>query len=195
MDPADLLTPSVLVPVAVVVVLLVGVGIGVFKVMAGKKAAEALQQWTKGAFSLWTGGEDCGAWPEGRAKTSLANWYGATGPGKFWEVVSDLRSGTTGNVAWDRVRALDLLRIGFAARFIDADQCWTEAAKIGTELQSKYRSWEDLAQVFEAGMQNWQRSRGVTDPNELGRVQRHLPALRAQIWPRVAWGTRLASDD
>jgi hypothetical protein len=195
MNPTDLLSPSVLVPVAVVLVLVLGVGIAVVKVVLGKKAGRNLEQWSQGAYSIWTGGEDCGTWAQERAQKSLASWYGATGPGKFWEVIADLRQGTTGNPAWDRVRALDLLRIGFAAKLIDADQCWTEAAKIGAELQGRYRSWEELAQAFEAGMQAWQRSRGVTDPNELGRVQRTRPALRGQIWPRARYDAQLAADD
>jgi hypothetical protein len=195
MDPAQLLDPSTLIPIAIVLVLVLGVGVAVVKVMMGKKAARALEQWTHGAYSLWTGGEDCGAWPEGRAQQSLKNWYGASGPGAFWDVIAGLRQGTPGNIAWDRVRALDLLRIGFAAKFIDGDQCWTEAAKIGSELQRQFQSWDQLAQAFEAGMQSWQRSRGVSDPQELGRVQRNLPALRGQIWPKIPFGARLVNDD
>jgi hypothetical protein len=44
-------------------------------------------------------------------------------------------------------------------------------------------------------MQGWQRSRGVSDPNELGRVQRHLPALRQRIWPGIRYDARLVSED
>lgn len=195
MDTDQLLNPTILVPVAVVLVLVIGVGIGIFAVLKGKKSAKSLEQWMHGAYSIWTGGEDCGTWAQDRAQKSLASWYGATGPGRFWEVIADLRRGTTGNVAWDRVRALDLLRIAFAAKMIDADQCFTEGGKICTELQRQYRSWDELASAFEQGMNQWQRGRGVSDPNELGRVQRHLPKLRQQIWPGIAWGARIVSDD
>lgn len=195
MDPAELLTPTVLVPIAVVVVLLVGIAIAVAKVIAGKKSARELQLWTHGAYAIWTGGEDCGTWSAERAQRSLASWYGATGPGPFWEVVAGLRRGRTGNIAWDRVRALDLLRIGFAAGFVDADQCWTEAGRIGVELQSHYRSWDELAQGFETGMQSWHRSRDVSDAQETGRVQRNLPKLRQEIWPNVRYDARLVVDD
>ncbi len=195
MDPNELLNPSVLVPVAAVLVVLIGIGIGIAKVVLGKKSAKSLEAWTRGAYSLWTGGEDCGTWAVDRAQKSLSSWYDATGPGPFWQVIANLRQGQTGNVAWDRVRALDLLRIAFAARYLDADQCWTEAAKICTELQSRYRSWDELALAFEQGMNTWQRSRGIADPNELGRVQRNLPTLRQQIWPAVAWDAKLVADD
>ncbi len=195
MDPNELLQPSVLIPVAVVLVILIGVGIGVAKFVLGKKSAKSLEQWTHAAFSVWTGGEDSGPWPAARAQKSLGSWYGASGPGTFWEVIAELRRGQTGNVAWDRVRALDILRIGFAAQFIDADQCWTEAGKICAELQRQFRSWDELAMTFETGMQTWQRSRGITDPNETGRVQRHLPVLRQRIWPAIRWDAKIVSDD
>jgi hypothetical protein len=152
MDPSEILTPTILVPVAVVAVLLLGVVIAVVNVMAGKKSGRPREQWAHGAYSIWTGGEDCGSWAPERAQKSLKNWYGAEGAAAFWEVIAGLRRGRTGNIAWDRVRAIDLLRIGFAARFIDADQCWTEAGKIGVELQRQYRSWDDLAKGFEEGM-------------------------------------------
>lgn len=194
-DPNELLTPAILVPIAVVVVLLLGAGIAVFTVLSGKKGARSLQQWTRGAYSMWTGGEDSGTWTAERAQKSLASWYGATGPGKFWEVIAGLRAGRTGNISWDRVRAFDLLRIGFAAKFIDDDQCWTEAGKIALELQPQFGSWEELAQAFEAGMQSWQRSSGISDPAETGRVQRHLPRLRSEIWPQVRYDARLATGE
>lgn len=195
MDPNELLTPTVIIPIAVVAVVLIGIGIAVFKVISGKKSAQALRHWTQGAYSLWTGGEDSGTWAPERAQKSLASWYGATGPGKFWEVIAGLRAGRTGNISWDRIRAFDLLRIGYAARFIDDDQCWTEAGKIAVELQSQFRSWEELAQSFETGMQTWQRSSGITDPAETGRVQRHLPKLRQQIWPLIRYDAPIATDD
>lgn len=179
---------------AALVVVLLGVGIGVFTVMRGKRAKGALQRWVHGAFSIWTGGEDCGAWPAQRAQESLTSWYGASNVGKFWEVIKELRQGQTGNLAWDRVRALDLLRIGTAAQYIDAESCYDEAAKIGRELQQRYGSWEELAQQFEAGMQAWQRGRGVNDPQQTGRVQRNLPALRQQIWPGIDFKATLPED-
>jgi hypothetical protein len=186
---------ALLIPLAVVAVIAIGIAIAVFKVMAGKKSARQLQEWTRGAYAIWTGGEDCGTWAPERAQKSLASWYAAHGAPAFWNVIAGLRQGRTGNIAWDRVRALDLLRIGFAARFVDAEQCWTEAGKIGLELQSTYRSWEELAQAFEIGMQEWQRSRGVSDPAQTGRVQKNLPELRQQIWPSIPYDARLVIDD
>ena len=59
MDPEQLLNPVVLVPIAVVVVVLLGVAIAVVKVMSGKKAARQRKLWAQGAYSIWTGGEDC----------------------------------------------------------------------------------------------------------------------------------------
>jgi hypothetical protein len=186
---------AIVVPAAAGAVILLGIAIGVFKVMAGKRRAEALEHWCRGAYSIWTGGEDSGTWAEDRARAALGDWYGATGPGPFFEVVKGLRSGQTGNRAWDLVRALDLLRIATAATILDADQCWTESGAIATELQRDHKSWEELAAAFEQGMQDWQRSRGITDPAQLGRVQRNLPALRERFWPAVRFDAKLVADE
>jgi hypothetical protein len=195
MNVQSLLQPAVLVPVVGGAVVVLGAGIGLVAVARSRRRIRALERWTRGAYGLWTGGEDSGDWPQERATRSLASWYGATGSGRLWEVIAELRDGQTGHAAWDQVRALDLLRIGRAAGFLDDDQCWTEAGKIARELQRRYRSWDELAAAFEAGMNAWQRRRGVTDPAELGRVQRHLPALRKDTWRQVRYDAALATPD
>lgn len=194
MNVQELLRPAILVPVVGGAVVVLGAGIAGVTLAAGRRRAAALRRWARGAYGLWTGGEDSGTWAQDRASQSLASWYGATGPGRFWEVIAELRDGQTGNPAWDQVRALDLLRIGRAATFIDDDACWGETAKIARDLQRRYRSWDELAAAFEAGMNAWQRRAGVTDATQLGRVQRNLPALRGQHWSKVRFDARLAQD-
>ena len=44
-------------------------------------------------------------------------------------------------------------------------------------------------------MHAWQTSRGIDDPTELGRVQRNLPKLRAEVWPHVSFDAPLRSND
>lgn len=195
MELEPLLRPGLLVPAAGGLFVLLGVAVALVRARTAKRTRADCVRWARGAYALWTGGEDCGAWSRERAVQSLSSWYGATGPAPFWDVVRGLRHGQTGNAAWDEVRAIDLLRIATAAGYVDDEQCWSESAAIGAELQSHYRSWEELAQAFERGMQAWQRSRGVTDPAELGRVQRNLPRLRAEVWPTVPFDAHLALDD
>lgn len=191
----SMLKPAVLIPVVGGAVVLLGVVIALVTIGAGKRRARALRNWTRGAYSLWTGGEDSGTWDQARASQSLTSWYGASGPGKFWEVIAELKDGNqTGSLAWDEVRALDLLRIGRAAQYIDDDACWTEAGKIARSLRRRYKSWDELAAGFEQGMNAWQRRSGVTDPGQLGRVQKNLPALRKDIWPQVRYDAELAVD-
>ncbi len=152
----------------------------------------AVQLWTLGAIGLWTGGEDSATWAPERARSSLSSWYGVTDADGLAEIVATLSEGEqTGNLAWDAVRGLDLLRIGVAAGYLAPDECWAQVRELAPPLREKYRSWEALAAAFEEGMNTWQRSRGVTDPSELGRVQRHLPVLRASFWPLVAWDARI----
>jgi hypothetical protein len=186
---------GLLIPILIVALLIVGAVVGAITIAMSKKRRSKGVEWVHAAYSIWTGGDDSATWAADRAKKSLASWYSAPNVGTFWNVIKDLRAGTTGNVAWDRVRALDILRIGMAAGYIDGDQCQTQGAGIGQELQAKYGSWEELAQAFEAGMHTWQKGSGVNDTKELGRVQRNLPVLREKIWPSVPWSSPLDPAD
>lgn len=150
-----------------------------------------LDAWVRGAFSLWTGGEDSGTWEVARAQSALASWYGVADGSDLSGVIDELRHGQTGNPAWDQVRALDLLRIGIAAKYIDEDDYRSSAAEIGTDLQRMYPSWEALAAAFEQGMNAWQARRNITDPAETGRVQRNLAKLRSEVWPQVRYAGSL----
>jgi hypothetical protein len=183
-----------MVAVAVLVIVL-GIAVAVAKAMLGGGKKRAIEAWGKAAYSIWTGGEDSGTWTEQRAVESLSNWYGAGSWGQVSEVVDGLKKGQTGNAAWDLVRAIDILRIAFAAKYLDDEDCWKYITELGRTLQKLYPNWEALAQAFEAGMNAWQNRRGVSDPMELGRVQRNLPALRSSIWPRAAYDTSLILPD
>ena len=190
-----MLKPAVIIPVVGGAVVLLGVIVAFVAIGAGKRKARALQRWTRGAYGLWTGGEDSATWTQERASQSLTSWYGATGAGRLWQVIAELKGGgQTGNQAWDEVRALDLLRIARAAQYIDDDACWTEAGKIARGLRRRFRSWDELAAGFEQGMHAWQRRSGVSDPEQLGRVQRNLPALRKELWPQVRYDAAFPDD-
>ncbi len=185
---------NLLIPIVAVAVVLFGVIVGAVSMAKAKRGKNDVVRWARGAYSVWTGGEDCGTWPKERANAALRDWYGVDGGPAFWKLIASL-SGTQGdNVAWDSIRALDLLRIGTAATHIDDDQCWIETAKLGKVLQQRYADWDALAKDFEVGMQAWQRSRGVTDDAQLGRVQRNLPKLRGEIWPAIGFKAPLVAD-
>jgi len=185
---------AIVVPIAVVVVLVIGAVVGFVTMTASKKRGGAVLRWAHGAYSLWTGGEDSASWQPERAQNAFRDWYGARAGGTAQNVIDDLIRGQTGNAAWDLVRALDLVRMGVAAGYLDADQCRERCARIGKQLQAQYGGWDALAVAFEQGMQAWQRGRGVTDPNELGRVQRNLPKLRAEVWPAIPYDTALSEE-
>ena len=196
MDVDDILVPAVIVPVAIVVVLLVGVGVAVFTMVLGKKKGKSLEAWARGAYSIWTGGEDSATWTPERAQKSFRDWYGAQSGGQAQNVIEGLiTDGQTGSLAWDKVRALDLVRIALAARYIDDDQSKAYVARIGQVLQRSHQGWEHLAQSFEQGMQAWHQRMNQTNPQETQRVQRNLPVLRSQIWPQAPWGTTLVAPD
>lgn len=189
------LDPTLIAIVSAVVVIVGGIVFALVQRMQAKGKEQRVERWAHAAYSLWTGGEDSATWNQERAQNSLNSWYGAGSAGTFFEVIDGLRAGQTGNPAWDQVRALDLLRIGRAADYVDDEDCRKHMAEIGVALQSKYRSWKELASAFEAGMNAWQNQRGVTDPNERGRVQRNLPKLERELWPRIDFGASLSLDD
>lgn len=191
----EALNPIIVAPIVAVVVVLGGIVFAFIQRAASKGKEQRVERWAHAAYSLWTGGEDSGTWTEERAQKSLSNWYGANSTGQFFEVIDGLREGQTGNAAWDQVRALDLLRIGRAADYVDDEDCRKHMASIGVSLQAKYGSWQELAQAFEAGMNAWQSQRGINDPNERGRVQRNLPKLQSEFWPKVNYRTSLVLED
>lgn len=189
------ISPTVLVAIAVALVIPLGIAIGVAQVVLARRRTAALGEWARGAYALWTGGEDSATWNRERAVSSLDAWYGAKSTASFWMVIEELRAGQTNSRAWDLVRALDLLRIGLAAGYVDADTFATSAGAMARDLRASHSGWENLATAFEGGMNDWQTRRGVSSPAELGRVQRNLPALRGQIWPRIQWGVALPESD
>lgn len=154
--------------------------------------AELIEAWSRGAYSLWTGGTDCATWSQEKARGALDDWYGADSPESAQETIDELALGADAeDSAWDKVRAIDLLRIALAAGFIDRAACHAKTVAIARELQRQYADWEALAKAFEAGMHRWQRGNGVTDPKRLARVQNNLPILRTQIWAEVDFDAAL----
>jgi hypothetical protein len=186
MDPASFLTDNLPLVIggAAGVVIVLGVVIGVVTMRSGSKTAA---RWAHGAYGLWSGAEDSGTWPSGRAQQSLQSWYGIGDRPALMDYVEGLKRAAAPTAAWDMVRAVDMLRMGFASGYLDEDDCWEAVRQIALLLQQHYKSWEELGAAFERGMNNWQDQRGQTDPNERGRVQRNLPVLRAEIWPKVAF--------
>ncbi len=195
MDVNDILVPSVIVPVAIVLVVLIGVGVAVFTIMMGKKKGRSVDAWARGAYSIFTGGEDSATWARERAQSAFRDWYDAPSGGAAQNVIEELINGQTGNQAWDKVRALDLVRMALAAGYIDQDQSKAYQARVGQALQRSHQGWEQLAQAFEAGMSAWHQRQNQTNPHETQRVQRHLPILRSQIWPTIPWNTTLVAPD
>jgi hypothetical protein len=163
-------------------VIILGVVIGMITMRRGPKVAS---RWAHGAYGLWSGAEDSGTWPSERAQQSLQSWYGIGDRPALMRQVESLKTGPAHAAAWDMCRAIDLLRIGFAAGYLDEDDCWEHVRQVSLLLQKQYKSWEELGAAFERGMHNWQDQRGQTDANERGRVQRNLPVLRAEVWPKV----------
>jgi hypothetical protein len=184
MDPAQLIKdnlPLVIGAVAATVVVL-GVVVGFITSRGGPKLAA---RWAHGVYGLWSGAEDSGTWAAERAQQSLQSWYGISDRPSLMKLVEGLKSGAPASAAWDMVRAVDILRIGFAAGYLDEDDCWEKVRQVAQVLQTKYSSWEELGTHFERGMHAWQDSRNLTDATERGRVQKNLPVLRSQIWPKV----------
>ncbi|MCH9684764.1 MAG: DUF1266 domain-containing protein [Deltaproteobacteria bacterium] len=182
---------AVIVPVVLVTMVLGGVVVAVIRSRFGPPEPIGADQWAHAAYSIWTGGEDCGQWDRARARDSLRNWYGVTDPAGLWETIRGLQHGRTGSLAWDHVRAIDLLRIGTAAGYIGEDECWHAVCPMADTLREHFDSWSALASDFEAGMQKWQEGRGITSPDQRGRVQRNLPYLRQTAWPMAPFAAPL----
>ncbi len=183
----DLLQQNMPLVVGAVAVFVVGLGaaIGIINARGGPKLAA---RWAHGVYGLWSGAEDSGTWANDRAQQSLKSWYGITDRPTLMKMVESLKQAGKESAAWDMVRAVDLIRMGFAAGYLDEDDCWEKVRQVALELQKHHTSWEELGTSFERGMHGWQDSRNITDANERSRVQRNLPILRSQVWPKVKFG-------
>jgi hypothetical protein len=160
--------------------------------MAPPPLPPAVERWAAGAYGMWTGGEDCATWDPERARQSLQSWYGATDAASLGRTIDGLATGNaTGNAAWDQVRAVDLVRIGMAAGYLSREQGQQRIRSLAKALRARHGSWEETCSAFEAGMHEWQDSRGITDEAARGRVQRNLPQLRAAIWPQIPYDAAL----
>ncbi|MCA9706154.1 MAG: DUF1266 domain-containing protein [Myxococcales bacterium] len=182
-------TPNlvVIVPALAGIMVLGGVVVALVRARLGPPEPVSVSEWAHAAYSIWTGGEDCGEWDRARAQDALRSWYAVQDPRGFWGVVEGLRRGQTSSLAWDQVRALDLLRIGTAAGYVAPAECWSETGAIAASLRERFDSWAAVARDFEAGMHAWQDQRGVTDPQQRGRVQRNLPYLQGTAWKQAAF--------
>jgi hypothetical protein len=157
------------------------VGGGLFATLKSRGGSQTAARWSHGAYGIWSGLEDSGAWAPHRAQHSLEQWYGIVDRPALTEHVEVL-STTSG---WDLVRAVDLLRMGLAAGYLDQDDCSEKTRQLATVIRTHFTSWDALAADFEAGMHAWQDSSGVTDEKERARVQRNLAVLRPQVWSKV----------
>lgn len=182
---------AVIVPALVLLLVVGGTLVALIRSRLGPPEPVAASEWAHAAYSIWTGGEDCGEWDRTRARDALQAWYGVTDARGLWGTISGLQEGRTGSVAWDRIRAIDLLRIGTAAGYVADHECWHTVGSIAEALRERYDSWPALAADFEAGMHRWQDGRGIRDPQQRDRVQRNLPYLQRSAWPQAAFDAPL----
>jgi hypothetical protein len=157
------------------------VGGGLFAVLKAREGAQTASRWARGVCGIWSGLEDSGAWLAPRAQHALQNWYGIGDRGALAQQVEALLT-TSG---WDLVRAVDLLRMGLAAGYLDADECSERTRQVAEFIRLHFNSWQALADDFEAGMHAWQDQRGVTDVKERTRVQRNVAVLKPRVWSKV----------
>ena len=144
------------------------------------------EQWAAGAWGIWSGAEDSAKWTSDRAIQSLNSWYSVTDKASLFGIVDQLKRGQTESRSWDLLRAVDLVRIGQAAGYVDSASAGEAVRSIASLVRAEYGSWEEVAKAFEVGMHAWQTRSGITG-EAMGRVQRNLPYLRTTVWPSVDW--------
>jgi hypothetical protein len=157
------------------------VGGGLFATLKARGGSQTAARWSHGAYGIWSGLEDSATWPEKRAQQSLYQWYGI-GDG---QALSRQVAALSTSSGWDLVRAVDLLRIGLAAGYLDQDDCSEKTRQVAAVIRTHFTSWDALAADCEAGMHAWQDGSGVTDGEQRSRVQRNVAVLRDQVWSKV----------
>jgi hypothetical protein len=57
--------------------------------------------------------------------------------------------------AWDLCRLVNITRYAFEAEFISEAEAWDIIMKAAKEIQKKYKSWEEMSEVYDFGKYVW----------------------------------------
>jgi hypothetical protein len=168
---------------------LLGLAIGLPLVRRSRRET-ALARWARGAYGLLTGGDDFGRLGREEAQGLLEAPWGIEDAAQLRDAVAGLERTESGNEAWDLVRAIVLARLGAAAGYLDEQESWEIVARAAARLQGSYGSWAALGEAYAEGRSAWLRGQGISQPAHHSPVERNIEALRARVWPRVAFRGR-----
>lgn len=140
--------------------------------------ADPRKHWAQAAQALYQGIlGDAGYWSQSDAVKRLSKGWSTSSRQELIELINSYIQGEC-NVAFDKLRIIFLARVGKAASWLDEQTSWGYAFQAIHDLQSNYRSWEELRDAMIEGRAEWYGGASEVPPqqNELSKAGYALAA-------------------
>ncbi|MEZ4773197.1 MAG: DUF1266 domain-containing protein [Bacteroidia bacterium] len=93
----------------------------------------------------------------------------------------------TSFLAWDVLRFIDNCRTGYLAEYIDEEDAWNRIISAAQVLQSRFDSWQELADSFLLGREFWSGVETSRDGSVYQKAYERLIQEEKSPWNKIIW--------
>lgn len=93
----------------------------------------------------------------------------------------------TSLLAWDILRFIDNCRTGYLAEYIDEEDAWNRIISAAQVLQSRFDSWQELAESFLLGREFWSVVETNRDGHVYQKAYERLIQEEKSPWNKIIW--------
>ncbi|MEZ4829636.1 MAG: DUF1266 domain-containing protein [Bacteroidia bacterium] len=90
-------------------------------------------------------------------------------------------------LAWDLLRYIDNCRTGFMAGYIEEEDAWNRILSAAQVLQSRFDSWQELAESFLTGREFWSVVETEKDGHLYQKACERLLEEEKSPWNKIIW--------
>lgn len=150
--------------------------------------------WCRGAFGILCSDSLDYAYLDAAANLDmLRHFWDVQKPEQLEAAVSDLERSEPN--AWNLVRAMLLARAAVSPGWWSQEASWSRCFRLGRSLQAAYPSWQAMADDLLRSRRIWRdlHPSGGEDARDatMPAILRQLARMRAEVWLRAPWTTRL----
>lgn len=118
------------------------------KAMEKEDGDDPLKRWARGCYSIVYGSTDPGRFPSPSAAHVLSRDWEIKTTQDVEDTLTELRGLSSGNAAWDLVRAIIVARFAAGAKLISDEQSWGVVSAVQEPLRAAYEGWPALAAAY-----------------------------------------------
>jgi hypothetical protein len=152
--------------------------------MAEEDGADLVRRWARAAYAIVTGGHDYGRVKPNLAQNTLRAMWSITDAAAVYATLYHLARMPSGNAAWDGVRLMVVGRLAVGAGWLPDEESWALIARMRTELQRRYPSWDALAADYMSARARWAAETSADDMDD---VQFNIDEARKDYWGVIAF--------